>query len=109
MDFSENKQTQRGPKIEAVSSGLDAGPAKGGGDDAPAAAQVAGAVAPVGSGGQMIPSEAFNKTAEEEGLKGHPQGCGCLVAGLPGPRLGGGLALAVGIAAAAARRRRNRA
>jgi hypothetical protein len=109
MDFSDNKQTQRGPKMEAVSSGLDAGPSGGGDDNAPAATQVSGAVAPVGSGGQMIPAEAFNKTAEEEGVKGHPQGCGCLVAGLPGFPPGAGSVLAVGIAAAFARRRRNRA
>jgi hypothetical protein len=108
MDFSENKQGQRGPKIEAVSSGLDAGPPKSD-DSTPAAAQVAGAVAPVGSGGQMIPSEAFNKTAEEEGVKGHPQGCGCRVAGLGASQFSGALALAVGLGIAAARRRRNRA
>ena len=109
MDFSENKQAQRGPKMEAVSSGLDAGPPKTGSDDSPAAAQVAGAVAPVGSGGEMVPSEAFNKTAEEEGVKGHPQGCGCIMAGLGACQWGGGLGLAIGVGLAAARRRRGRA
>ncbi len=110
MDFSENKQTQRGPKMEAVSSGLDAGGPKSSNDDsAPAAAQVAGAVAPVGSGGSMIPSDAYKSTAEEEAVKGHPQGCGCIVTGLGGSPVGGGFAIAVGFGLAAARRRRSRA
>ena len=54
----------------------------------------------------MVPSEAFNKTAEEEGVKGHPQGCGCIMAGLGAPRWGGGLGLAIGVGLAASRRRR---
>ena len=29
----------------------------------------------------MVPKSAFNKTIEEEAVKDHPSGCGCIVAG----------------------------
>jgi hypothetical protein len=39
-----------------------------------------------------VPGSAFNKTSEEEGVKDHPKGCGCVAAGLD-RELGGGAAL----------------
>jgi hypothetical protein len=109
MDFSDNnkQKTQRGPKMEAVSSGLDGGPAETAeGQPAASAAPVAGEVAPVGSGGAMVPSDAYNRTAEEEALKGHPQGCGCVAAGIGGMSPGVGVAMVVGAAVFACRRKR---
>jgi hypothetical protein len=104
MDFASNANTKKkGPKIEAVSSGLDGGTevAK---NDTPSAAAVSTDVAPSGDAPDMIPKNAFNKTAEEESVQEHPKGCGCVLAGLePGPLAGGGAAL-VGLGLVFARR-----
>jgi hypothetical protein len=104
MDFASNAgPKKKGPKIEAVSSGLDGGTevAK---NDTPSAAAVSTDVAPSGDAPDMIPKNAFNKTAEEESVQEHPKGCGCVLAGLePGPLAGGGAAL-VGLGLAFTRR-----
>jgi hypothetical protein len=111
MDFSGDAKTQKkGPKMESVSSGLDGGTKVASNDDTSAAVP-AGEVQAVGSGGDIIPSSAFNKTAEEEAVKGHPGGCGCVAAGFDGGSAAGGagalLALALGFARVAASRRRS--
>ncbi len=113
MDFGGPDPKKKG-NIQSVSSGIEAGApgAPGGGDgtgdDSNSAAPASTDVAPIGNGGDMVPSSAFNKTSEEEGVKDHPKGCGCVEAGLdPTSALGGGLALtAVGLAFGARRRSR---
>ena len=110
MDFGGGDTKKKG-NIQSVSSGLDGGgaPGSGSGDDSSSAAPTSTDVAPVGNGGSMVPDSAFNKTSEEEGIKDHPKGCGCVVAGLDGTEaLGGGaVLLAVGIALAGRRRSRS--
>jgi hypothetical protein len=86
MDFTSDPKSQqkKGPKMEAVSSGLDGGtkvasnddPAGGGGGGA-----ATGDVSAVGGGGDLVPKNAFDKTTEEEAVRGHPSGCGCVAAG----------------------------
>jgi hypothetical protein len=120
MDFAATDKPGKGGKkgvaIQAVSSGLDGGSnAKGGGDDdtPSSAAPMSTDVAPVGNAPSMIPESASNKTPEEEALKDHPKGCGCVAAGL-GSSFGGttlpALAVpAIGLAALGlVRRRRSR-
>jgi len=105
MDFSKDAK-QKGPKIQKVESGLDAG-GGGGGDDTPSsAAPTSTDVAPVGNAPGMVPGSAFNKTQEEEAVQDHPKGCGCVVAGLARDSAAGGAAfLALGIAVARRRRK----
>ncbi|HLK36838.1 MAG TPA: hypothetical protein VKU41_08810 [Polyangiaceae bacterium] len=109
MDFASNKDSgkKKGPKMENVSSGLDGGDDnKVAQNDTPAAAPMSTDVAPSGDAPDMIPKNAFNKTAEEESVQDHPKGCGCVAAGLDrGSLLGGGAAL-LGLGVAIARRRR---
>jgi hypothetical protein len=93
MDFTDPKAAKKkGPNIESVNSGLDAGAKVASNDDSNSGVP-AGNVEAVGSGGDMVPSSAFNKTAEEEAVQGHPKGCGCVAAGLNGGD-GVGLSLA---------------
>jgi hypothetical protein len=116
LDFSNDPKAgkggkqQKGPRIESVSSGLDGGQVAS--NDQPAAAAVSNTdVAAEGDAPDMVPKGAYNKTAEEEAVQGHPQGCGCVAAGLDGT--GGGAFAGLGIgfaavaAAVAARRRRS--
>jgi hypothetical protein len=105
MDFTDPKAQKKGPKIQAVDNGVDAG-AKVASNDDSSGAVPAGEVQAVGSGGSMIPDSAFNKTAEEEAVQGHPKGCGCVAAGLEGGRMAGGLAALLGLGLVVARRRR---
>ncbi len=117
MDFATNKDTKKkGPKIEAVSSGIDGGSDnKVAQNDEPSAGPASTDVAPSGNAPDMIPKNAFNKTAEEESVQDHPKGCGCTLAGLGGGlglglgRLAGGAATLVGLALVLARRRRSQA
>jgi hypothetical protein len=117
MDFSVDpkaakKKGPKGPRIEAVSSGLDGGEvaengeSSGGGSAAPSSTDVA----PEGPAPEMVPQGAYNKTAEEEATHDHPQGCGCATVGLEGGSLTGvGLGALSGLALVVARRRRTRA
>jgi hypothetical protein len=124
MDFSADPKAsktskQKGPRIEAVSSGLDGGaqkvasnddPSSGGGGGSSAAPSSTD-VSAEGDAPSMIPKGAFNKTAEEEGVKDHPRGCGCVAVGREsGPLAGlGGSGLAsLAILTWARRRRRGR-
>jgi MYXO-CTERM domain-containing protein len=112
MDFSGDAKAQKkkkaGPNIEAVSSGLDGGSGPSGDQAAPASAGPASTeVAPSGPAPEMVPSTAYNHTAEEEALGDHPKGCGCRAAGFGGaPAFGTTLTL-IGLGLVAARRRRN--
>jgi hypothetical protein len=73
------------------------------GDDTPVQGQD---VAPSGSAAPFIPSDAYNKTQEEE-VKTRPAGCGCIAAGAEnGGVIGGTVGLGLGLAIIAARRRR---
>ena len=87
MDFASDPKAQkkRGPKMEAVGSGLD-----GGSDqqvaqnDTPSAAPTSTDVSAAGPAPDMVPKGAFNSTSEEEAVKDHPSGCGCIAAGADG-------------------------
>jgi hypothetical protein len=110
MDFGGSDPKKKG-NIQSVSSGVDGGSAPGSGgsgDDSSSAAPAGTDVAPVGNGGSMVPDTAFSKTSEEEGIKDHPKGCGCVVAGLDGTEALGGGAVLVGVGIALAGRRRSR-
>lgn len=109
MDFGGSDAKKKG-NIQAVSSGLDGGTGaeSGSGDDSTSAAPMSTDVAPVGNGGDMVPGSAFNKTSEEEGIKQHPSGCGCVVAGLESTEAFGGGVVVLGIGLALAGRRRSR-
>ena len=110
MAKGDPKDKKKG-NITAVNSGLDGGSqqvASNGGDDNSATAPGNTDVAAVGGGGSMVPSSAFNKTAEEESVQDHPKGCGCVAAGLGGESLLGGGAGLLGLGLAVAVRRRSR-
>lgn len=112
MDFTGDPKAQqkKGPKMENVNSGLDAG-AKVASNDDPGGGNGSGGsgeVAAVGSGGDMIPKDAFNKTAEEEAVHGHPSGCGCLVAGADGEGMLAGAAALLGLGLVVVRASRRR-
>jgi hypothetical protein len=114
MDFTGDPKAQqkKGPKMEAVNSGLDGGTKVASNDDVAAAGGGSGEVAPVGNGGDMVPGSAFSKTSEEEAVQGHPSGCGCVAAGLDGSGaagLAGGAAVLVGLGLALLRTSRRRA
>ena len=108
MDFTDPKAAkQKGPKIQAVDNGVDAGAKVASNDDSSGGASgPSGSVEAVGNGGSMVPASAFDKTAEEESVQGHPKGCGCVAAGLEGGGLAGGAAAFLGLALVVARRRR---
>jgi hypothetical protein len=113
MDFTAEKGSkQKGPKIENVSSGVDAGAKVAQNDDPNGGAGAAtGEVQAQGSGGDMIPKDAFNKTAEEEAVHGRPGGCGCVAAGVDGgagPLAGVDALLGLGLVAVRGARRRGR-
>jgi hypothetical protein len=98
MDFSANDKgagKKKGVQIQSVNSGIDGG---SGSDDSdkPAAAPTTTDVAAVGNAPSMVPDSAFNKTNEEEGVKDHPQGCGCIEAGLARSPFGTSVALVFG-------------
>ncbi len=84
MDFTaDNKaQKQRGPKMEAVSSGLDAGGPQQNQNETASAGPASTDVAASGPAPDMVPSTAYNRTSEEEAVGDHPKGCGCVAAGL---------------------------
>jgi hypothetical protein len=109
MDFTDPKASkQKGPKIQAVDNGIDAGQKVASNDDSSGGASgPSGGVEAVGSGGSMVPASAFNKTEEEESVQGHPKGCGCVAAGLEGGSMAGGAAALLGLALVVARRRRS--
>src|SRR5262249_47717417 len=97
MDFAESKPgKKKGPKIESVNSGVDKAPGDpGGSSDSTSAAPVSTDVAAVGNASDMIPQGAYQKREEEETVKDHPKGCGCVAAGADG---GSGAAAAAGLA-----------
>jgi hypothetical protein len=98
MDFSSNEKgsgKKKGVHMQSVSSGIDGG---SGSDDSdkPSAAPTSTDVAPVGDAPAMVPDSAYNRTTEEEGVKDHPQGCGCIAAGLDASPAGAGAVLVLG-------------
>jgi hypothetical protein len=108
MDFSSDKGgKQKGPKIQAVSSGLDGGSGQQVASNDTAAAPVSTDVAPEGTPSNMVPQTAFNKTAEEESVQDHPKGCGCVVAGVEQAGALGSAATLLGLGLLYARRRRS--
>jgi MYXO-CTERM domain-containing protein len=111
MDFAADPKAgkKRGPKIESVSNGLDGGDQVAQNDTPTSAGPTSTDVAAAGPAPDMVPKGAFNSTSEEEAVKDHPSGCGCVVAGADGGSpwsrglLGAG---AVALLAAALMRRR---
>jgi hypothetical protein len=94
MDFASdskgsNKGGKKGPRIESVSSGIDGGKEVAQNDQPAAAGPMSTDVAAEGDAPSMVPKNSFNKTAEEESVQGHPNGCGCVAAGLDGSLAGG--------------------
>lgn len=108
MEFTatDKKSGKKGPKLESVSSGLDGGSQEVAQNDTPSAGAVSTTVAAEGPAPGMVPEGAYNKTAEEEAVEGHPKGCGCVAAGLAPGNAGGALAAGVALALALLRRRR---
>ena len=109
MNFADNKASnkpQKGPKIESVDNGVDAGAKVASNDDSSGASGPSGSVEAIGSGGDMVPSSAYNKTSEEEAVQEHPKGCGCVAAGFEGGGMAGGLASLLALSLVVARRRR---
>ncbi len=113
MDFASDSSSKKKGNIQNVSSGLDGGQQVASNDDSSgsSAAPANTDVAAEGSGGDLVPSSAFNKTAEEEAVQGHPSGCGCVAVG-SGTAVGVGgllcLPLAGAVALMLARRRRDK-
>ncbi len=87
MDFASDPKAskkQKGPKMESVSSGLDGGDQVAQNDTPSAAGPTSTDVTAAGPAPDMIGKGAFNSTPEEEAVKDHPSGCGCIVAGADG-------------------------
>ena len=111
MDFASDAKAQKkkGPKMENVSTGLDGGNELAQNDTPAAAAPQSTEVVASGPAPDMVPQGAFKSTSEEEAVKEHPSGCGCVAAGADGSSswsrglLGVG---AVALVAAALMRRR---
>jgi hypothetical protein len=114
MDFSgdpKDAKKKKGPKMESVSSGIDGGSQVAQNDTPSSAGPASTDVVASGPAPDMVPKGAFNSTAEEESVKDHPSGCGCVVAGADGwsgGALGGGAAVLLGLAFASRRRARRR-
>ncbi len=116
MDFTSNDKgsgKKKGVKIESVNSGIDGGTGSSDDSDKPAAAPTTTDVQAVGNAPSMVPDSAFNKTTEEVGVKDHPQGCGCIEAGMSESPLGTSAVLVMGtigaLGLAFARRKSRRA
>jgi hypothetical protein len=105
MEFTDKPTKQKGPKIQAVSSGLDGGDQEVAQNDKPAAALPAGDVAPAGTASEMIPKSSYNKTAEEETVR-PPSGCGCFTAGRVQTSIAGAAVAMLGLGLVLGRRRR---
>jgi hypothetical protein len=98
MDFSSTDKTskKKGVQIQSVNSGIDGGTGSSDDSDKPASAPTSTDVAAVGNAPSMVPDSAFNKTNEEEGVKDHPKGCGCVEAGMAQWPFGTSAALVLG-------------
>jgi hypothetical protein len=86
MDFAADPKAakKKGPKMESVSSGLDGGSEVAQNDMPAAAGPTSTDVVASGPAPDMVPKGAFNSTSEEEAVKDHPSGCGCVAAGAEG-------------------------
>jgi MYXO-CTERM domain-containing protein len=101
MDFASDPKSKgkKGVKMENVSSGLDGGNQVAQNDTPAAAAPTSTDVSASGPAPDMIGKGAFNSTPEEEAVKDHPSGCGCITAGADGSSPWSRGLLAVGAAA----------
>jgi hypothetical protein len=110
MDFSGDPKAakkKKGPTMEAVGSGVDGGSQDTAQNDSPSAGPASTDVAASGDAPSMVPKSAFGATPEEETVKDHPSGCGCVVAGAePWSQGALGAGAAVFLAAALITRRR---
>jgi hypothetical protein len=112
MDFASDakgsKGGKKGPRMESVNSGIDGGKEVAQNDQPAAAGPMSTDVAAEGDAPSMVPSSSFKKTQEEESVQGHPNGCGCVAAGLDAS-LPGGIGLGVIAASTLLARARARA
>jgi hypothetical protein len=109
MDFTADTKAQKkkkaGPNIENVSNGLDGGNGTTSDNgDTPSAAPTSTDVAANGPAPSMVPSTAYNHTADEEALGDHPKGCGCVAAGIEGVSACGTTLTLLGLGLVVARR-----
>jgi hypothetical protein len=111
MVFTDDKKAttpkkKNGPDMQNVSSGVEKTEVaqNDNGSSGPAATEVTATADTTG----MIPASAGNTTADEESVKQHPSGCGCVVAGVQGETFGGAAAglLALGALVLVGGRRR---
>jgi hypothetical protein len=113
MDFSADVKAGGGKKkgvdIQKVGSGLDGGNEQVAQNEVSGTSAAQAEVAAEGHADPMVPGSAFNKTADEEAVKDHPSGCGCMTAGLEGGTLAGACAGLLGLGAIVGRRRTKRA
>jgi hypothetical protein len=115
MDFAGDPKDakKKGPKMESVSSGIDGGSQVAQNDSPGGAGPASTDVVASGPAPDMGPKGAFNSTSEEESVKDHPSGCGCIVAGSPefegAGALGAGASALLAFAVAGRRSRRRRA
>src|ERR1700722_12303375 len=86
MDFAADPKAgkKKSPKIESGDNGLDGGDQVAQNDTPTSAGPTSTDVAAAGPAPDMVPKGAFNSTSEEEAVKDHPSGCGCVVAGADG-------------------------
>jgi MYXO-CTERM domain-containing protein len=109
MDFSDDsKKTQKkkgnGPDIQKV-GGDEKSQSAVAQNDTSTAGPAATEVAPEGNAPGMVGAGSNTPMAEEETVKQHPSGCGCVVAGAGGESLIGASAALLGLCAILGRRR----
>ena len=116
MDFADDKKTpakkKNGPQIQNVGDGTDKGQQVAQNDTSSSAGPAATDVVASGDAPGMVPASAANSTADEEMVKQHPSGCGCVAAGAADVSLGnlaGALAAMMGVGLVVGRRRSKRA
>ncbi len=82
MNFNDDKTAKKknGPDMQRVNSGIDKTEVAQN-DTTSSAGPAATELTPPGDAPAMVPASAAKATADEEAVKDHPSGCGCIVAG----------------------------
>jgi MYXO-CTERM domain-containing protein len=112
MDFADDKKApvkkKNGPDMQNVGGDGEKKDVAQNDTNTANAAPASTEVAATGEATSMIPASAGNATADEEAVKAHPSGCGCIAAGAE-PATGtmaGALAALLGLVVVVGRRRR---
>jgi hypothetical protein len=115
MDFSDDKKTatkkkQNGPQMQNVGGDDETKKTaqNDSNDTSSSASPVSTEVQASGEAPPMVPASAGNSTADEEMVKAHPSGCGCMAAGFPSSSAAGAVLAGLGLGLVVARRRRSR-